>query len=75
MGNVGRFRFRPLASVHAMGAGRFILNTLLIRETLGQNPVADRLLVNMLRYAARNVAKPPVELPADFEGQLKTFGF
>ena len=75
MGNVGRFRFRPLASVHAMGAGRFILNTLLIRETLGQNPVADRLLVNMLRYAARDVAKPPVEPPADFEPQLKTLGY
>jgi hypothetical protein len=64
-----------LVSVHALGAGRFILNTLHIRETLGQNPVADRLLVNMLRYAARDVAKPPVELPADFEQQLKTLGY
>lgn len=42
---------------------------------MGQNPVSDRLLVNVLRYAARDVAQPPVELPADFEGELKTLGF
>jgi hypothetical protein len=64
-----------LVSVHSLGAGRFILNTLLIRENLGQNPAADRLLVNMLRYAARDVDKPAVALPADFERQLKTLGF
>jgi hypothetical protein len=64
-----------LVSVHALGAGRFVLNTLHIRENLGQNPVADRLLVNLLRYAARDVAKPPVDLPADFEQQLKTLGY
>jgi hypothetical protein len=64
-----------LVSVHALGTGQFILNTLHIRENLGQNPVADRLLVNMLRYAARDAAKPPVELPADFEQQLKTLGY
>jgi hypothetical protein len=29
----------------------------------------------MLRYAARDVAQPPVDLPTDFEGQLKTLGF
>ncbi len=60
---------------HSLGAGHFLLNTLQIRENLGQNPVADRLLVNMLRYAARDGAQPPVDLPPDFEGQLKTIGF
>jgi hypothetical protein len=64
-----------LVCVHSLGAGRFILNTLQIRENLGQNPAADRLLVNMLRYAARDVAQPPVDLPTDFEGQLKILGF
>ena len=39
-------------AVYDSGAGRFILNTLLIRENLGANPVAERLLRNLLNYAA-----------------------
>ncbi len=62
-------------SVNTLGAGQFILNTLLIRENLGKNPAADRLLLNMLRHAARNAAKPLADLPADFESQLKAFGY
>ncbi|MFZ2657334.1 MAG: sugar-binding domain-containing protein [Victivallales bacterium] len=42
-----------MVSVHNLGKGRFILNTLLIRENLGQDPAAERLLRNMLRYASR----------------------
>ena len=64
-----------MVCVHSLGAGRFILNTLQIRENLGQNPVADRLLLNMLRYAARDVDKPPADLPADFDAQLKALGY
>ena len=41
-----------LLSVHNHGSGRFILTTLLIRENLGAHPAAERLLRNMLRYAA-----------------------
>jgi hypothetical protein len=49
----------------------YILNTLHIRETLGHHPVAERLLRNMLNYAARDLGQPLVELPADFPSQLK----
>ncbi|MBN2294850.1 MAG: hypothetical protein JXM70_20650 [Pirellulales bacterium] len=62
-------------SVHSLGGGRFILNALRIREHLGNNPVADRLLVNMLRYLADETTKPPVMLPANFEQQLKSMGY
>jgi len=34
------------------GAGRFLLNTLPIREQLSTSPVAERLLRNLLNYAA-----------------------
>jgi hypothetical protein len=34
------------------GAGRYLLNTLPIREQLSTNPVAERLLRNLLNYAA-----------------------
>jgi len=37
--------------VHALGHGKLILNTLRIRENLGVDPVAERLLRNMLNYA------------------------
>lgn len=40
-----------LVSVHQVGEGRLVLSTLQIRENLGKDPVAERLLRNMLRYA------------------------
>ena len=46
-----------LVCVVDLGAGRFILNTLRIYENLGRNPVAERLLRNMLRYAATDLSK------------------
>jgi hypothetical protein len=42
---------------------------------LGAHPVAERLLRNMLNYAARDLAKPLVGLPADFDSQLKAIGY
>ena len=63
-----------IVAVYRFGAGEFILNSLLIREHLGAHPAADRLLLNLLRFAARNTGKPPAELPNDFEAQLKPLG-
>jgi hypothetical protein len=64
-----------LASVYRTGAGMYVLNTLRIRETLGPNPVAERLLRNMLCYAARDLGKPLAELPGDWEAQLERIRF
>lgn len=64
-----------LVSVHELGAGRFILNTLLIRENLGRDPGSERLLRNMLNYASRDVDQPLVELPDDFNQQLQAMGY
>ena len=41
-----------MLAVHKHGKGRFILNTLLIRENLGVHPAAERLLRNLLNCAA-----------------------
>jgi hypothetical protein len=60
---------------YPLGAGRLVLNTLRIRENLGKDPVAERLLRNMLRYAAQNLPQPPADLPADFDAQLKAMGY
>ena len=64
-----------LASVYRTGAGMYILNTLRIRENLGGNPVAERLLRNMLNYSSRDLHQPLADLPADFEEQLKRIGY
>ena len=62
-------------AVYDFGAGRFILNTLFIREHVGEDPVAERLIRNMLRYATRDLDKPVAELPVDFDKTLDAIGY
>ena len=64
-----------MVAVHSLGAGRFVLNTLRIRDELGRHPAAERLLRNMLRYAAGGADKPLVKLPAGFDERLKKLGY
>jgi hypothetical protein len=64
-----------LTGVYRTGAGMYILNSLKIRENLGKNPVAERLLRNMLTYASKDLNKPLSELPGDWDGQLKAIGY
>ena len=61
--------------MHNLGEGRFILNSLKIRENLGQVPVAERLLRNMLNYAGQNRSKALAELPSNFDEQLGSMGY
>lgn len=63
-----------MVAVYSLDEGRFVLNTLQIRENLGRHPVAERLLRNMLRYAARDLDKPLADLPTDFDRQLQGMG-
>jgi len=56
---------------YRLGAGRFLLNTFLIREQLSHNPVAERLLRNLLRYAGSEVHQPLSDIPPDFDEQLR----
>ena len=62
-------------AVCELGAGRFILHTMKIAPNLGEHPAADRLLRNMVNYAARDCNKPVGDLPADFDKQLKAMGY
>ena len=43
-----------LLGVWELGEGRVVLNSLYVRENLGSHPAAERLLRNMLNYAARD---------------------
>ena len=64
-----------LLAVYRLGAGRIVLNTFRVCEQLGQDPVAERLLRNMLRYAAAHTAGPAADLPSSFGEQLKAIGY
>ncbi len=64
-----------MVSVNSFGAGNFVLNTLLIRENLGIHPAAERLLRNMLHFAALDQKKPIEKLPQDFESKLRAIGY
>jgi len=55
---------------YRLGAGRFYINSLRILETIGSNPAADRLLVNLIAEARRALPARLGELPAGFEEQL-----
>ncbi|HOW70521.1 MAG TPA: glycoside hydrolase family 2 TIM barrel-domain containing protein [Phycisphaerae bacterium] len=45
-------------AVYPLGKGLIVINTLNVRGNLGRDPVAERLLGNMLRYAAGKSGKP-----------------
>lgn len=59
-------------SVDQVGSGKLVLNTLRIRDNLDRNPAADRLLLNMLLYAAPVTSKELDSLPADFEARFES---
>jgi hypothetical protein len=55
--------------------GCVVLNSLKLRDNIGKVPAADRLLLNLMNYAAKDVDKPVSELPADFNDQMSKMGF
>jgi hypothetical protein len=64
-----------LVAVYELGAGRFILNSLRIRENLGTHPAAERLLRNMLHFAARDIDQPYTKLPPNLDSLLRAMGY
>ena len=64
-----------MLAVYRLGSGRFVLNTLRIRENLGTHPAAERLLRNLLRYAARDAKAPLAALPPDLDARLHAIGY
>ena len=58
-----------------IGTGMFVLNTFPILEHLDLHPAADRLLLNLINYAAGSIDKPITPLPDDFDGQLRKIGY
>ncbi len=64
-----------MLSVYHLGAGRFLLNSLRVRQALGRDPTAERLLRNMLRYAAKDAGMPAAQNTPNLEELFKTIGY
>ena len=64
-----------LTGSYRFGAGRFIVNTFPILENLDSHPAADRMLLNLVRYAGGDIGGPVASLPGDFESQLTAIGY
>jgi hypothetical protein len=62
-------------AIYPFGSGKFTLNTFLIRNNLGTHPAAERLIRNLIRYAARDQNKSLEKLPADFDQQLRSINY
>jgi hypothetical protein len=60
---------------YKFGHGAFFLNSLKILENLDSHPAADRLLLNLIEYAAGMTGGPLTDLPADFDQRIAAFGY
>ena len=60
---------------YGFGEGHFILNTFPIVDQLDHHPAADRLLLNLVKYAGTLTEKPSAGLPSDFDEQLRAIGY
>jgi len=56
------------------GDGIFLANTLRVAESAG-HPAADRLLLNMIRWAAGKASGPAAAPPPDIEARLDALGY
>jgi hypothetical protein len=64
-----------LLGAYRFGEGRFILNTIPILDNLDTHPAADRLLLNLVNFAADSVGKPLAEVPSNFNAQLQAISY
>jgi hypothetical protein len=71
----GGYASGVLLGSYKFGAGQFIVNSFPILDYIDKHPVADRLLLNLIQYAADSVNAPAATLPSDFETQLRNIGY
>lgn len=71
----GGYASGVLLGSYKFGAGQFIVNTFPILDHVDDHPVADRLLLNLVKHAADSVNRPAAALPADFDTRLKEIGY
>lgn len=72
LGDLFRYGYASgvLFAGYRFGNGWFYLNTFPLLENLDTNPTADRMLINIIRYAQKDLDKPLAALPGDFDALL-----
>jgi hypothetical protein len=60
-------------ATYNFGEGRFVLNTMQILEHLGEHPAADRLMLNLIKYARSSGSL--AALPDDMDARLKAINY
>lgn len=60
---------------YRLGAGRFLVNALRLRAGLDRDPVAERLLRNLLSYASQDLGLPLAAAPAGLAEQWRSWGY
>jgi hypothetical protein len=61
--------------VWPFGEGKFVVNTLHIKENLGKDHAAERLFCNIINYSSPDLKKPMSPLPENFDQTLKVIGY
>jgi hypothetical protein len=64
-----------MLGAYALGAGKIVLNTFNLLDQVDRHPAADRLLLNLIAYAAQTTQTPPAPLPDDFEAIRQKLGY
>jgi hypothetical protein len=71
----GGYASGVLLASYRFGAGQFFVNSFSILDQVDRHPAADRLLLNLIRYAAESLRDPTVPLSSNFQSILKEIGF
>ncbi len=71
----GGYASGVLLASYKFGAGQFFMNTFPILDYIDKHPVADRLLINLIKYTSLTATGPSTALPADFQAQIKEIGY
>ena len=71
----GGYASGVLLGSYKFGAGQFIVNTFPILEHIDDHPVADRLLLNLIKQSAALIHGSAAALPSDFNSRLKEIGY
>jgi hypothetical protein len=71
----GGYASGVLLGTYRFGEGGFIFNTFPLLDQVGRHPAADRLLLNLVKFAGESLDAPLREVPGDFEESLKRIGY
>ncbi|MBI5093330.1 MAG: hypothetical protein HZB26_12925 [Candidatus Hydrogenedentes bacterium] len=71
----GGYASGVLLGSYRFGEGWFVLNSLNLLNNMDRHPAADRLLLNLIGYAAEKAEGAAVPAPADFNNRLKEIAY